>query len=132
MPRLANCLLCLSACGLLACALPAGAATWKPLAKDSKAVMSADMASIVQDGTLLKVWVRYDYFTPLRERNGTDTINITARYVMDCSTQTVGTEQEIHHALHTVNGESAPLPMAKAAPGSFNEMLLKAVCPSSQ
>ena len=34
MPRLANCLLCLTACGLLACALPAGAATWKPLANN--------------------------------------------------------------------------------------------------
>ena len=121
----------LVACGLLVFALPAAASTWKPLTKDSKTLISADMASITKDGPVRRAWVRYDYFAPLREQNGKDTVTITAHYVMNCSTQMIGTEREIHHGRPgEINGEAAPLPMTKAAPGSINDLLLRTVCKS--
>lgn len=128
MFRLANYVYCVAACGLLTSALPASASAWKLLAKNTAAVMSADMESVVIDGTTRKVWTRYDYFSPLREQNGTDTVNVTTLHVVDCRRRMVGTEREIHRNLDTVNGEAAPLPMTKATPRSFDDVLMKAVC----
>ncbi|WP_233874766.1 surface-adhesin E family protein [Paraburkholderia adhaesiva] len=118
------------ACVLLACALPAVAATWKPLAKDANSVISVDTDSVVKDGNTRGVWARYDFFVPLHEQTGANTVNITAFHVVDCARQMAGIEREIHHALHAVNGESAPTPMTKVVRGSFNELVMKAVCTS--
>jgi hypothetical protein len=128
--RPAYCVVCFAACGLLTSTSPALAAAWKPLAKNAAAVMSADMESIVKEGAIRKVWARYDYFAPLREQDGANTVNITTLHVVDCKHQKVGTEREIHRNLQVINREAAPLPLTKSTPGSFNDVLIKAVCQS--
>lgn len=128
--RVANCVACVAAWGLLTGAWPASAAAWKPLAKDASAVMSADMESIAKQGAIRKVWARYDYFAPLRESNGANTVNITSLHVVDCKQQKVGTEREIHRNLQVINGEATPLPLTKPTPGSFNAVLIRVVCES--
>jgi hypothetical protein len=130
MFRLVNCVSCVAAWGLLTSASPASAAAWKPLAKDAASVMSADMESIVKQGATRKVWARYDYFAPLRESNGANTVNITTLHVVDCKQQKVGTEREIHRNLQVINREAEPLPLTKPTPGSFNDVLIRAVCES--
>lgn len=130
MFRLANCVSYVAAWGLLIGAWPASAAAWKPLAKDAATVMSADMESIAKQGAIRTVWARYDYFAPLRESNGANTVNIMTLHVVDCKQHKVGTEREIHRNLQVINREAEPLPLTRPTPGSLNDVLIKAVCES--
>ncbi|RQH07140.1 surface-adhesin E family protein [Paraburkholderia dinghuensis] len=128
--RLPDYVFCAAACGLLVGALPAWAAEWKPLSKNAASVMSVDMESIVKEGAIRKVWARYDYFAPLREPSGADTVNVTTLHVLDCKRQMVGTERETHRNLQVINLEAAPLPMTKVTPGTFDAVLMRTVCRS--
>lgn len=128
--RLINYVSCMAIGGVLISALPASAAAWKPLVKDAASVMSVDMESIAKQGAIRKMWARYDYFAPLRESDGANTVNITTLHVVDCKQQKVGTEREIHRNLQVINREVEPQPLTKPTPGSFNDVLIRAVCES--